>query len=223
MDISVSNLVSKVKICIDEIALNDAEFVSGQDNTEMTTIIRSKIAEAVRYILNNADWGLLEPDTVIDSSISGSGITTDDELVGHVPLPDNYIRLCYAKYDSWKYYPNEVILWNDSEYAKLSDAYAGGTWQRPKVGLIIDTTGKNLELYKAKTSTDRCTVGIVTVPDIDDESSESTEITIPEKLLAPVIYYIAGLTLLTYKDSHADDMFNQALIQAGIKLNSTES
>ena len=39
MDIGVSDIVSEVKICIDEIGLNDAEFLGTQDNEEMDTII----------------------------------------------------------------------------------------------------------------------------------------------------------------------------------------
>ena len=56
MDISVSDIVSEVKICIDEIGLNDAEFLGTQDNEEMDTIIKSKISEALRFVNGNADW-----------------------------------------------------------------------------------------------------------------------------------------------------------------------
>ena len=55
MDISVSDIVSEVKICIDEIGLNDAEFLGTQDNEEMDTIIKSKISEALRFVNGNAD------------------------------------------------------------------------------------------------------------------------------------------------------------------------
>lgn len=65
MEISVSDIVSEVKICIDEIGLNDAEFLGTQDNEEMDTIIKSKISEALRFVNGNADWGLLEPNKII--------------------------------------------------------------------------------------------------------------------------------------------------------------
>lgn len=55
MDIGVSDIVSEVKICIDEIGLNDAEFLGTQDNEEMDTIIKSKISEALRFVNGNAD------------------------------------------------------------------------------------------------------------------------------------------------------------------------
>jgi hypothetical protein len=34
-----------------------------------------------------------------------------------------------------------------------------------------------------------------------------------------VMYYTAGLTLLTYKDAHADALMNQAISFIGAKIN----
>ena len=95
MEKSVGEIVEAVKVCIDEIGLNDAEFLGEQDNGEMDTIIRSKIGEALRFVLGNADWALLEPDTVLTEATIGS------DLVGRVSLPDNYLRVCYARFRSW--------------------------------------------------------------------------------------------------------------------------
>lgn len=216
MNIAVTELIDRVKVCIDEIALNDAEFVSGQDNMEMDTIIRSKITEAIRYILSNADWGLLEPDAVMTQGTEGSGFTIDENLVGRIPLPGNFLRVCYARFLSWKSFPTGVIYWNDSEYATLADEYATGTWERPKLA-IVRNPGLVLEMYSAKTANDGWVVAYVTEPDTPGISEDDAKVDIPDKLLEPTIYYIAGLTLLTYKDSHADSMFNQALVLAGMQ------
>ena len=88
MEISVSDIVSEVKICIDEIGLNDAEFLGTQDNEEMDTIIKSKISEALRFVNGNADWSLLEPNKIITDG------TIEEDLVAHVSLPENYSRIC---------------------------------------------------------------------------------------------------------------------------------
>lgn len=216
MDIAVTELIDRVKVCIDEIALNDAEFVSGQDNMEMDTIIRSKITEAVRFILSHADWGLLEPDEVVTQETEDSGFTIDENLVGRLPLPSSFLRVCYARFLTWKSYPSDVIYWNDTEYAKLSDKYATGTWERPKLA-IIRNPGLVLELYSAKTAGDGWVAAYVTEPDMSAIGEDDAKIGIPDKLLEPTIYYIAGLTLLTYKDSHADSMFNQAMVLAGMQ------
>ena len=65
------DILNDVKICIDEIGLNDAEFIGTQDNAEMDTIISSKIMDALRYVQGNADWSLLEPDLFIDRKTEG--------------------------------------------------------------------------------------------------------------------------------------------------------
>ena len=62
----VEKIVADVRRCIDEIALNDADFISGQDNTEMDAIIRSKVIDALRYVHGNADWSLIDSDVVVN-------------------------------------------------------------------------------------------------------------------------------------------------------------
>jgi hypothetical protein len=43
------------------------------------------------------------------------------------------------------------------------------------------------------------------------------------KLKKALIYYISGLTLLTYRDQHADSMFNQALVLMGVNPSGANS
>lgn len=199
----MSDIVSEVKVCIDEIGPNDAEFLGTRDNEEMDTIIRSKIGEAVRFVNGNADWELLEPDTVLRNGEVG------EDMVGRVSLPGNYLRTCYARLSSWPLSLSDPILWDDREYATLSDKYATGTWERPKLALTMRPV-KTLELYSARDKGDEIEVGIVTDQDTTDG------VTISDKLHRALVYYISGLTLLTYRDQHADSMFNQALVLMGV-------
>lgn len=129
----VEKIVADVRKCIDEIALNDADFISGQDNTEMDAIIRSKVIDALRYVHGNADWSLIDSDVVVNLS----DVAIDGRLVGRVPLPEDYMRLCYARFSSWPLFLSDPIYWNDKEYALLSDEYATGTWERPKLGMVM--------------------------------------------------------------------------------------
>lgn len=212
---SVPEIIDAVKICIDEIGLNDAEFEGSQDNMEMETIIRSKIIDALRFINGNADWSLIEPDTVLTEA--SEAVATNENLVGIVRLPDNFMRLCYARFSSWPLYlsSEQIIYWNETEYATLSDPYATGTWERPKIAMVLNP-GRTLQMYKAKTAEDNAEVGILTEPVINEDEDGEESIDISPKLLQALIYYISGLTLLTYKDEHADSMFNQAMALAGI-------
>ena len=107
---SVPEIIDAVKICIDEIGMNDADFEGGQDNMEMETIIRSKIIDALRFINGNADWSLIEPDTVLTEA--SEAVAINENLVGIVRLPDNFMRLCYASFSSWPLYlSSEQIMW----------------------------------------------------------------------------------------------------------------
>lgn len=211
----IVDIINDVRICIDEIALNDSEFVGLQDNAEMETIIRSKIIDALRYVHGNADWSFLEPDTTFSNTSEGVTITS---LVGKVELPDNFMRLCYARFRSWPLFLSEPIYWNDKEYATLSNPYATGTWERPKIAMTIHD-GKVLELYCAKDGQDMVEVGIITEPIIEtsEENEELVEqVYVSDKLERALIYYIAGLTLLTYNEQRADDFFNQAMVMMGV-------
>lgn len=201
-------IVSDVKICIDEIGLNDAEFVGSQDNVEMDTIISSKILDALRFVQGNADWSLLEPDLFIDRNTEGVKVV---DGIGKIVLPDNFMRLCYARFKSWPLFLSDLIYWNDKEYATLSDPYATGTWERPKIAMTMHKK-RTLELYKAKDDEDEIEVGVITEPFISDEG----KVNISEKLYIALVYYIAGLTLLTYNAPHADDLMNQALVLMGV-------
>lgn len=210
--IRVSDIIGKVKICIDEIALNDAEFTGEQDNSEMESIIREKIAEAIRYVIRNAEMEYLEPDTVLTEA-DGAGMTVDDRLVGHLSLPDNFLRVCYARFGSWPVYVTDVILWGEKEYAMLQDSYTTGTWERPKIALV-DTPANVLELYSARTADETWKVGLITEPEIEGDDEDGT-VNLPGRLIPALVYYLAGLTLLTYNEQRADDMFNQALVHMG--------
>lgn len=213
MRLTVKELIRKVRICIDEIALNDAEFTGTQDNTEMDTIIREKILEALRYIHEKASPEYLEPDIVLTSG-TAEGMTVDSRLVGHLALPDDLLRVVYARFQSWPLHVTDYILWGDPEYAMLHDPYATGTWERPKVALLRTPTWK-LELYSAYNADDGWEVGLLTLPKIDDDDGEET-VGVSERLLPSLIYYLSGLTLLTYGEQRADDMFNLALSLMGI-------
>lgn len=213
MKVTVDELVRKVRITIDEIALNDAEFSGIQDNSEMEAIIREKILEAVRYVHEKAAPEYLEPDTVLTEG-NGEGMTVDEHLVGRLILPDNLLRVCYARFLSWPLRATEYILLGDKEYAMLQDCYTTGTWERPKVALLR-VPKWTLELYSARTADDRWEVGLVTLPEIEKDDRNSV-IRISELLLPSLVYYLSGLTLLTYDEQRADNMFNMALALMGV-------
>lgn len=230
----IENIIKDVETCIDEIGMNDAEMEGWQDDMEREIIIRSKIKDALRFINANADWSLLEPDVTAtaDTLWEAPGYPTmmtdkrlgEDWKVGMAVLPENFLRLVYVQMDSWvrPLGQQDIIFWNDKEYAILKDIYCTGTSERPKVALVYkavsqgqpDTDGnakvmKVLELYSAEDAEEKYMIGIMTEP--EDVDGETSEVSVGEKVYGAFIYYIAGLVFVTYGDqARSKMMFDQA-------------
>lgn len=199
----VDSIVADVKVCFDEIGLNDAEFLTDTDNAEMDTIITSKIGDALRFVGLHADVGYLEP-TVIDESVTAENGVVDYKL------PDDFLRLIYAQLSDWLFAVTEPIFYTEKEYATLKNPITTGYPDNPKVAITAD---KHLELYTTKSSDVKLTFGYIG----EAKPNVNNEWPIPDKLHRAIIYYIAGLTLLTYKDAHADALLNMAITIMGAK------
>lgn len=199
------DIVADVKVCFDEIGLNDSEFLTGTDNAEMDTIIASKIGDALRFVGLHADVGYLEP-TVIEESVTAENGVVDYKL------PDDFLRMVYARLSDWLFAATEPIFYTEKEYATLKNPITTGYPDNPKVAITAD---KHLELYTTKRSDVRLSFGYIG----EAKPNNNNEWPIPEKVYRGVVYYIAGLTLLTYKDQHADSLINIALQMIGAKMN----
>ena len=210
---SVTTIVDDVKKCIDDIGVNDADFIAGADNADMATIIESKIGDALRFVNLHADVGYLEPTVV---TANGSDLAVANGVVDYI-LPKDFLRMVYAKLSDWLFAVTEPIYYTEKEYAALKNPITTGYPDNPKVAITAD---KHLELYTTKSSEVSLTFGYIGETVQISEGENIGEWPIPNKLYRAVIYYIAGLTLLTYKDAHADALLNMAITIMGAKTNS---
>lgn len=213
--VGVDTIVSDVKVCFDEMGVNDADLLAGADNTDMTTIIESKIGDALRFVNLHADVGYLEPTVVTEKDIEKEDMTVVNGVADYV-LPGDFLRMVYAKLDDWLFAVTEPIYYTDKEYATLKNPITTGYPDNPKVAITAD---KHLELYTTKSSAAELTFGYIGETNPIKEQNV-VKWPIPKKLYRAVIYYIAGLTLLTYKDAHADALLNMAITIMGAKTNS---
>lgn len=213
-----ASIVEAVRICIDEIGINDAAWIQGADDSDMDTIIKSKILDAIRYIYNHADWSVLVPDMTIDAEAAEPEEDSDGIWKADIDMT-NFLRLCFVKGENWHAFVTEPILWTDAEYATLSDFYSTGSNVHPKAGIApyavtsggTTTSGYRLKVYSCEDPGD-ITVGYMQIP--TEGTGDNPDYSLNGDIVPAVIYYIAGLTLLTYNDQHADDMFKQALVLA---------
>ena len=212
--VSVDTIVSDVKVCFDEMGVNDADLLTGADNTEMATIIESKIGDALRFVNLHADVGYLEP-TVVTKNSTGDDVTVANGVVDYT-LPTDFLRMVCAKLSDWLFAVTEPIYYTEKEYATLKNSITTGYPDNPKAAI---TANKHLELYTTNSSEVGLTFGYIGETVQISEGDDKGKWPIPNKLYRAVIYYIAGLTLLTYKDAHADALLNMAMTMMGAKTN----
>lgn len=214
-----------------------AKYVTGNADWSLLEADVTKNNEPV-----SGEGGNIQPLPV--EPISGESETSNDEATLHTeangikwweirPFYFNskaeFFRLVEATLSDWHYAQKDIIWNTDKEYAMLKNPYTTGTPERPKVAARKVLQGTEwdvvLELYSTRVANGGTwSVSYCAVPEISTRSVTSggvttsiEEINISRKLVEALEYYTAGLTLATFKDSHADAMFNMALTNMGLK------
>lgn len=199
---SVNTIVEDVRVCLDEIGANEAEFVGGTDSDEMNAVIESKIADAIRYVYLNADLALFTPN------IDEGTINSDDNGVVEVKLAEDFLRLCSAKLEDWDFPVTEAITPADKRYAALKNPITTGYPDNPKAAIEDSDVGKYLYLYSSSKKGKAVNWYYLYIK--NDYKYDDSYI-IYDNLYRAVVYQTAGLTLQAFKDAHAESMFNMAL------------
>lgn len=207
-DKSVDTIVSDVRVCLDEIGINEAELIGGTDSRDMDDIIKSKIPDAIRYVYLNADLALISP-----SFKSGEAGSDRNGMVA-ISIDNTFLRLVYAKLEDWAFSATEAIMHTDKRYATLKNPITTGYPDNPKAAIVDNDSARTLELYSSNTKNGDVNY---TYGYIDTPSMVGGKYNIDDKVYRAVVYHAAGLTLLTFKDAHADAMFNMALTLMGAK------
>lgn len=212
---NVSDIVTRVKAAIDELRGSEASFADS-DEDNLGAIITQKISDAVQFVLEHAALEKLSDsdfDELSQSEMSQSFSIDSTTMVGSVKLPAGLLRIVEAKLSSWSQSP---VPESDSSQVALmqQDTYARGSWDRP---VTILSKGY-LYLYCAKNTTDTLQLAFISKPSIEQDS-----IKIPTTLEAAVVYQVAGLTMMAYKDESAQNFFTLAAQYMGLKQNDSNT
>lgn len=211
--LTIDQITDAVRIKYDEQSSCCDEMIVYPDDFDMNAVIMSNVAAAYRFVMLNAESSLLEGKQIKDTD----SFTIDDKMVGHIPLPDDFLRGITIRLSSWDSSASDIIEENSPEYRMQSDPYACGNHQHPVVALVHTVKGKELELYKARTRQDTLR-SFVYVPLLSEDAVYGTDdIQIPEQLSEPLIYYIAALTATTFREDVANDFFKVARSLLGIE------
>ena len=90
------------------------------------------------------------------------------------------------------------------------NTYARGSWDRPVNILTYDGTDRVLEMYCAKQQSDTLKFVLIRKPGTYSVDSLSTDVNVPAALQAALIYQIAGLSMLAFREDVAASLFQIA-------------
>lgn len=226
----VRDIITAVKTNMDEIGENDAEFMSGQDNKEMETIIESKIMEAYLFVLRNAREDLIGNDlkSILRKSNVALTVPAEGEYVD-LPLDEvPYLRIILVRLQGWV----KAVRWEDfieegtDDEARVMDEVSGASWERPAVILMQSFRGLRLVGAQPKLAENggmsKLDYNMMYIPEplvkTDGTVGDDTEINLGDKLNMALINYITGLVWVTYNDNaRAENMFELAMTEMGVE------
>jgi len=216
---TIKSIIDNVRWVLDE--------EKGQPDYEtayMDNIIKSRINDALRWIIYNADTSLLDGSDTND----GTGCIIQEELPSdvetkatldgaYVRMPSDFVRLVRVKVTGWARAIHEPIAEDSEQYLMQSDAVAKADKTRPQAA-IVSTLPNKIELFPTPLEGDKVEITYAVTPDeIDTSASEDTSFGIPPKLKTAFIYYLAYLVMIAYDDnSKANSMLATAKMNAGI-------
>ena len=216
---TIKSIIDNVRWVLDE--------EKGQPDYEtayMDNIIKSRINDALRWIIYNADTSLLDGSDTND----GTGCIIQEELPSNVEtkatldgayvrMPSDFVRLVRVKVTGWARAIHEPIAEDSEQYLMQSDAVAKADKTRPQAA-IVSTLPNKIELFPTPLEGDKVEITYAVTPDeIDISASEDTSFGIPPKLKTAFIYYLAYLVMIAYDDSSkASNMLATAKMNAGI-------
>ena len=215
---TIATIVERVRAAIDELMENESGFLrESTDEANLTAVIKDKIGYALLYVLEHAPQDMLDADSFevltpeeVDAMFTPAADPATNMAL--LVLPDDLLRIVDARLSTWPYYPlpepdtSQVALMQQDEYAR-------GSWDRPVNILSRNASGKRvLKMYCGRTASDTLVFSFLRKPDTSGYAggSDSTEVDVPERLEAALIYQIAGLTMLAFNDSHANALLEVA-------------
>ena len=220
--IAVSDIVTHVRSAIDELMVNDSNFLSqSTDEENLTNVIIDKIGYALQYVIENAPLEKLDSsvfDTLTPTELANNfslvdiGTQQNPVYKGRLKLPDDLLHIIDARLSSWTHFPKPLSD-SSQEAVMQQDEYARGSWDRPVNILTYDGADRYLDMYCAKVGTgtgmDTLKFTLIRKPTVTHytPSDLSTNVTVPSLLEAALIYQIAGMAMTAFQEDIAASLF----------------
>lgn len=191
----IDDLKYRVRTKIDELGSNDSDMIDiDRDNKQLDVMIEGAAVDGLRYLLLRVPLESLKGDK------STEAVTINSEsLVGTVNLPADFLRLKSVRLSSWHRSLSSVVTDDSSSYLMQKDAYACGVPERPVAALIEGTT-RQLELYKAASTSDTLSMYYIPIPKISKNTLGDKEMDVDVSLEEPLVYVVSSMVMQSYKD-----------------------
>lgn len=227
---TISEIIYKVKSCIDENVLTSTNGISSvNEYTLMEDIIKAHIEDAMRWCVVAASYSMRNVSYQIGSgqsvnmmetlSLSGTASSLGNSKYCTITLPDYTSKVIRVRNSNWYKGVSNFVNEDSDEYLELrgGDIVAASN-DRP-VAAIINTYPIRIELYPYTTnSTNEVTI-LREPSDLDIEITPGVDINInltPSKLGTAFIYYLSFLVLSAYNDiNKANQMLAIAKMSIG--------
>lgn len=216
---TVAEIITQVRLCIDEESNNTSSISDEKDDEYMDHIIKAKINDALHWLAITASSSpiLAEAKKVTGDTTATFKVEAFDEErnIGVITMPSNteILNISRVRGNGWQ---KAAVPVEDTEDEALMmfDDTARGTVDRPQAAIMRENPIKLLLQPKPETEVVVSYVGLPTSVSVSDDT---TVVTVSDKLKNAFIYYIAFLLLSAYDDSKANQMYTITLQQLGVQ------
>lgn len=216
---TISEIINKVKWCIDHETHEDAKLADNGEDSYMDNIIRAKINDARRWLAVATSQSVtLSSSPSSSSSVTTLTITPYDGFSGiaiiTIPKSLSTVPISRVRLSSW--HKSATPIPDTSDDALLMfDETAKGTADRPLATVMQGSPTRIL--VQPYTSTDTAEIVYIGISSDIDTSSDDSTVEVPTIHESAFIYYIAYLLLTAYQDPRAQAMFAIAVQLTGSK------
>lgn len=218
---SIDQILRDARCMLDE--NSDSSELAGFDDTEtldLSSLIRSRVCEAVRYVHVHAPIVMLESKSFATSKIEAEPIGNIEEtgvFLMRVFLPDDFLRLVFFKLYNYQRGVTVAYLEGSNEYNLAKSGIPGlmGSSSKPLCLLTVtENGGKELECYSMElqsTRVDKALYMPIPKVEVNTESGED-EIAISVLCYDAFLYYLCSLVLrLRNEQERSLSYFNHCL------------
>lgn len=202
----VTDLVKEVRVTLDENRKESSYVTNTTDNMELNEMIRSKLVEATRSILEVCPLNMLELQEI---TIAAASHTENSDGSGHVVLPDNFLRLGLFKLSSWGRGVTNVAEEGSAEERRQHNPLTMGSPLKPVCVWGRNALGKlTIEYYSAGRDGDAYNHDVekalfVPLPSLTADD----KLDVPGVLRFSIIHFCAGLVEVARGNAALADVF----------------